>query len=108
VFTALKEAIEIIEAWRIDYNTLRPYTSLGGLTPTAFATRPTEGHNLTRLSSIPPSASEAAIAIGHKSGTLASDGSEGFTACCFAIALPFVSSDRRNSAPYRRATNASL
>jgi len=49
VFTTLKEAIQIIEAWRIDYNTLRPHTSLGGLTPAAFATRPTEGHNLNRL-----------------------------------------------------------
>jgi putative transposase len=49
VFTSLKEAIEIIEAWRIDYNTLRPHTSLGGLTPAAFATRPSEGHNLNRL-----------------------------------------------------------
>lgn len=33
VFITLKEAIQIIEAWRIDYNTIRPHTSLGGLTP---------------------------------------------------------------------------
>jgi putative transposase len=49
VFTALKEAIAIIETWRIDYNTLRPHTSLDGLTPAAFATRPTQGRNLNRL-----------------------------------------------------------
>ena len=48
LFTNLKEAIEIIEAWRIDYNTARPHTSLGGLTPTEFATRPSEGHNQNR------------------------------------------------------------
>ena len=45
LFTTLKEAIAIIKAWRVDYNTLRPHTSLGGLTPAAFATRPTEGHS---------------------------------------------------------------
>ena len=27
------------EAWRLDYNTGRPHTSLDGLTPTEFATR---------------------------------------------------------------------
>lgn len=49
LFSSLKEASEIIEAWRIDYNTLRPHTSLGGLTPIEFATRPGEGHNQNRL-----------------------------------------------------------
>jgi putative transposase len=49
LFTTLKEAIQIIEAWRIDCNTAPPHTSLGRLTPAAFATRPTEGHNLNRL-----------------------------------------------------------
>ena len=29
---------QIIEEWRIDYNTNRPHTSLNGLTPTEFAT----------------------------------------------------------------------
>jgi putative transposase len=51
LFTNLGEARRIIEAWRIDYNTKRPHTSLGGLTPTEFAARPTEGHNQNRLSS---------------------------------------------------------
>ncbi|TXH84269.1 MAG: IS3 family transposase, partial [Rhizobium sp.] len=38
-----------IEEWRIDYNTNRPHTSLNGLTPTEFATRPTQGQNQNRL-----------------------------------------------------------
>jgi putative transposase len=50
LFTSLKEAREIIEEWRIDYNTNRPHTSLDGLTPTEFAARPKEGHNWNRLS----------------------------------------------------------
>ena len=49
LFTNLTEAMGIIGAWRIDYNTIRPHTSLGGLTPAAFATRPAEGHNQNRL-----------------------------------------------------------
>jgi hypothetical protein len=36
-------ARRIIEAWRSDYNTARPHTSLNGLTPAAFATRPASG-----------------------------------------------------------------
>jgi hypothetical protein len=31
------------------YNTNRPHTSLNGLTPTEFATRPTQGQNQNRL-----------------------------------------------------------
>jgi putative transposase len=45
LFTSLKEAREIIEEWRADYNTNRPHTSLNGLTPTEFAARPKEGQN---------------------------------------------------------------
>jgi putative transposase len=36
VFTSLVEARAIIEAWRYDYNHLRPHSSLGALTPTEF------------------------------------------------------------------------
>jgi putative transposase len=50
MFTNLSEARQIIEAWKIDYNTRRPHTSLGRLTPTEFAARPIEGHNQNRLS----------------------------------------------------------
>jgi putative transposase len=40
----LVAARRIIEEWRVDYNTERPDTSLNGLTPAAFATRPKQGH----------------------------------------------------------------
>ena len=33
----LSEARRIIETWRIDYNTVRPHTSPGGLAPAVFA-----------------------------------------------------------------------
>ena len=44
LFSSPAAAREIIEAWRIDYNVERPHTSLNGLTPAAFATRPKPGH----------------------------------------------------------------
>ena len=50
LFNSLKEARHIIEAWRIDYNTSRPHTSLSGLTPTEFAKRSQMDQNLNRLS----------------------------------------------------------
>lgn len=37
-FLDLEDAKEIIEAWRIDYNTERPHSSLGGMPPGEFAT----------------------------------------------------------------------
>lgn len=43
LFANLSEARQIIEKWRIDYNTNRRYTSLNELTPTEFATRPKQG-----------------------------------------------------------------
>jgi|SoiMethySBSTD1v2_1073268.scaffolds.fasta_scaffold4473833_1 putative transposase len=46
----LNQARQIIKAWRIDYSTNRPHTSLNGLTPTEFAARLSEGHNPNRLS----------------------------------------------------------
>lgn len=49
LFSNLNQARQIIEAWRIDYNTNRPHTSLGGLTPIEFATQPHQGHNQNRL-----------------------------------------------------------
>jgi putative transposase len=50
LFANLAEARRIIEAWRIDYNTRRPHSSLDGLTPAEFAARPSQGHNQNRLS----------------------------------------------------------
>ena len=49
LFANLNEARQIIEEWRIDYNTNRPHTSLNGLTPTEFATRPNRGQTQNRL-----------------------------------------------------------
>jgi putative transposase len=37
VFVSLSEAREIVEAWRHDYNHVRPHSSLGALTPIEFA-----------------------------------------------------------------------
>ena len=37
LFDGLDDARRIIEAWRIDYNTHRPHTSLGGLAPLTYA-----------------------------------------------------------------------
>jgi putative transposase len=50
LFGSLKEARHTIEAWRIDYNTTRPHTSLSGLTPTEFANRSQMDQNPNRLS----------------------------------------------------------
>jgi putative transposase len=40
-FVDLADAREKIEAWRVDYNTQRPHSALGYLTPAAFARRAT-------------------------------------------------------------------
>jgi putative transposase len=50
LFANLKEARDIIEEWRTDYNTNRPHSSLNGLTPIEFAARPNQGQNWNRLS----------------------------------------------------------
>lgn len=49
LFGSLSQARRNIEEWRIDYNTARPHTSLGGLKPREFAARPNEGLNQNRL-----------------------------------------------------------
>ena len=49
LFRSLAEARRIIERWRHDYNAKRPHTSLHGLTPIEFATRPATGHNQNGL-----------------------------------------------------------
>jgi putative transposase len=38
-FASLAEAQAIIEAWRVDYNTRRPHSSLGHLTPSEFSSQ---------------------------------------------------------------------
>lgn len=37
-FLSLEHARKLIEEWRIDYNTNRPHSAVGGLTPVEFAT----------------------------------------------------------------------
>ena len=41
---SLAAARRIIEAWRTDYSTARPHSSLGRMTPTEFTNRPRHGH----------------------------------------------------------------
>jgi len=36
-----------IEAWRTDYNTVRPHSSLGGMAPAKFTNCPSHGHEDT-------------------------------------------------------------
>jgi putative transposase len=36
-FLSMADAADRIEAWRVDYNELRPHSSLGNLTPRQFA-----------------------------------------------------------------------
>jgi putative transposase len=52
LFGSLPTARRIIEAWRTDYNTSRPHTSLKGLTPADFANRPASGQMENRLCSL--------------------------------------------------------
>jgi putative transposase len=37
LFTSLRHARQVLEAWRRDYNTIRPHSALKGMTPTDFA-----------------------------------------------------------------------
>jgi putative transposase len=41
-FHSLPQARQIVEALRIDYNTIRPHSSLGGFVPSMFANRLTK------------------------------------------------------------------
>ena len=49
LFAGLAESRRIIAEWRTDYNTIRPHTSLDGLTPDEFAARPQQGYDLNRF-----------------------------------------------------------
>jgi putative transposase len=44
LFPSLAAARGIIEAWRTDYNTVRPHSSLGEMAPAEFTNRPRLGH----------------------------------------------------------------
>jgi transposase InsO family protein len=43
-FSSLLEAQVLVEDWRIEYNTLRPHSTLGYLTPTDYAKASTANH----------------------------------------------------------------
>ena len=43
-FGSLTEARVVIEDWRTEYNTWRPHSSLGGLTPAEYAAQCTHQH----------------------------------------------------------------
>ena len=48
LFSNLRQAREIIETWRTDYNHERPHTSLDGMTPIEYATRSLTDQNRNR------------------------------------------------------------
>jgi putative transposase len=43
LLSSLATARRIIEAWRTDYNTVRPNSSLSGFAPAEFTNRPRQG-----------------------------------------------------------------
>ncbi|QDS99567.1 Integrase core domain protein [Adhaeretor mobilis] len=61
-FLNLADAIKKVEAWRIDYNQVRPHSSLGGRTLQEFAGRVGPGGSL-------PQASHRTGLAGHASGS---------------------------------------
>ena len=48
LFSSLPAARELIETWRIDYNTKRPHTAHSGLTPIEFVTQSRQDQNWNR------------------------------------------------------------
>lgn len=63
VFSSLAEARRIIEAWRIDYNTVRPHSSLGYLTPEEFAASWRAAHSQHEPDASPRPATGRAAAV---------------------------------------------
>ena len=46
-FVTMAQARRVIESWRVEYNTERPHSSLGDLTPEEYADRRIEALSLT-------------------------------------------------------------
>ena len=63
VFSSLSEARRLIEAWRIDYNTVRPHSSLGYLTPEEFAANWRAAHQEQQPEAAPRPATGRAAAV---------------------------------------------
>ena len=57
-FTSLEDARQIIEAWRVDYNTVRPHSSLGYQTPAEYAPQSPRDRRL------PPRRSSPSLGVG--------------------------------------------
>ncbi len=53
-FLTMRQAREVIESWRCEYNTQRPHSSLRDLTPEQFA-------NAARTALLPPFGRETAL-----------------------------------------------
>lgn len=66
VFGSLSEARATIEAWRIDYNEVRPHSSLGYQTPEEFAADWAEGETSANDRDIAPDASACHRARSHQ------------------------------------------
>lgn len=49
VFSSIEQAQEVLEAWRVEYNNYRPHSSLGGISPRAYAQRYHENQKLEAL-----------------------------------------------------------
>jgi putative transposase len=81
VFSSLVEARRIIEAWRVDYNTERPHSSLGYLTPEEFAAswRAAHQHNEPEAASWPATGRAAAVQGASASRPVAGKPTEGQT-----------------------------
>ncbi len=63
VFSSLAQARRVIEAWRIDYNTERPHSSLGYLTPKEFAASWRAVHQKQSPETAPRPATDRAAAV---------------------------------------------
>lgn len=63
VFSSLAQARRIIEAWRIDYNTERPHSSLGYSTPKEFAASWRAVHQKQSPETAPRPATDRAAAV---------------------------------------------
>ena len=66
VFGSLSEARRIIEAWRIDYNEVRPHSSLRYQTPEEFAAAWADGETSAKHRDIAPDASPCHRARSHQ------------------------------------------
>ena len=54
-FLSLEDASSKIEAWRVEYNSYRPHSSLEGLTPDEFVEKHLRADQESTLPGVPPS-----------------------------------------------------